>query len=200
MPPSNFKRKWIKLWIDECLTGTIREEVTPQERSVWYDFLLLAGRNRPPGCISANETTALPPKRLASILNIPISLLASSTKKFEDSGRIMIDEPGVIHITNWEKYQYTDYDRQKPYRQAKKPENIKEHEEELARQKAHQEAVSKMTSEELQADAKRLGEEWDQAHKDDPGFDEDGNPVFEKQEMRKTVADWNTTNPPPHKE
>ena len=120
MPPSSFKRKWIKLWIDECLTGTIREEVTPEERSVWYDFLLLAGRNRPPGSISANETTSLSPKRLASILNIPVSLLASSTKKFEDSGRITIDEAGVIHITNWEKYQYTDYDRQKPYREAKR--------------------------------------------------------------------------------
>jgi len=117
MTPVNFKRKWIKLWIDECLTGTIREDVTPEERSVWYDFLLVAGRNRPPGCISANENTPLSPKRLASILNIPVGLLTRATDKFRESGRIYIDQEGVIHIQNWDKYQFTDYDRQKPYRQ-----------------------------------------------------------------------------------
>ena len=120
MPPSNFKRKWIKLFIDECLTGTIREDLSPEERSVWYDFLLFAGRNRPPGCISANENTAISPKRLAALLNIPVNLLARSMKKFEDSGRIEIDLQGIIHIVNWDKYQYTDYDRQKLYREAKR--------------------------------------------------------------------------------
>lgn len=120
MPPSTYKRKWIKLWIDECLTGTIREDIEADERSVWYDFLLLAGRNRPPGCISANEDTQISTKRLASILNISAGLLARALRKFEESGRIEIDPEGIIHIVNWDKYQYTDYDRQKPYREAKK--------------------------------------------------------------------------------
>jgi len=119
MPPSNFKRKWVKLWIDECLTGTIREDLTPDERSVWYDFLLFAGRNRPPGNISANETTAITPRRLAAILNIPVQLLARAVKKFEESGRVEIGEAGIIKIMNWDKYQFTDYDRQKVYRQDK---------------------------------------------------------------------------------
>lgn len=117
MPPSNFKRKWIKLWIDECLTGTVREDLTAEERSVWYDFLLVAGRNRPPGCISANENTPISPKRLASILNIAESLVRRCIVKFEKSGRIRIRPNRVIYICNWGKYQYTDYDRQKPYRQ-----------------------------------------------------------------------------------
>ncbi len=120
MPPSNYKRKWIKLWIDECLTGTIREDIEPDERSVWYDFLLLAGRNRPPGCISANEDTPISPKRLASLLNISAGLLARALRKFDDSKRISIDLEGIIHVNNWAKYQFTDYDRQKPFRQAKK--------------------------------------------------------------------------------
>ena len=117
MPPSNFKRKWIKLYIDECLTGTIREDLLPEERGVWYDFLLLAGRNRPPGAISANETTPISPRRLASLLNISVQLIARATKKFEESGRVRIDESGILHIANWDKYQFTDYDRQKPFRQ-----------------------------------------------------------------------------------
>jgi len=116
MPPSNFKRKWIKLFIDECLTGTIREDLSSEERGVWYDFLLLAGRNRPPGAISANETTAISPTRLAALLNIKVTLLARAIDKFESSGRVTIEDNGILHIVNWDKYQYTDYDRQKPIR------------------------------------------------------------------------------------
>lgn len=116
MPPSNFKRKWIKLWIDECLTGTVREDLSPEERSVWYDFLLVAGRNRPPGCISANENTPITPRRLASILNIPVPLINRAIRKFKKSGRIEVRSNGIISIINWGKYQFTDYDRQKQYR------------------------------------------------------------------------------------
>jgi len=163
MPPSNFKRKWIKLFIDECLTGTIREDLSSEERGVWYDFLLLAGRNRPPGAVSANETTAISPRRLASLLNISVQLLARATRKFLDSGRIIMDGAGIIHIVNWDKYQYTDYDRQKPYREAK----MSKIDEELAKKHAHQEAVSQMSSEEREADAERLSEEWDEAHAGD---------------------------------
>jgi len=119
MPPSNFKRKWIKLFIDECLTGTIREDLTPTQRSIWYDFLLLAGRNRPSGCISANENTAISSKRLAALLNVQVNIVTNAKKKFLESKRITIDLAGIIRIVNWDKYQYTDYDRQKPYRQKK---------------------------------------------------------------------------------
>ena len=120
MPPSIWRRKWIKLFIDECLTGTIREDLEPEERSTWYDFLLLAGRNRPPGSISANENTPMSRKRLASILNISDTLLARSITKFQESGRIEVTPDGVITIINWAKYQYTDYDRQKPFREKAK--------------------------------------------------------------------------------
>jgi len=134
MPPSNFKRKWIKLWIDECLTGTVREDLSPEERSVWYDILLFAGRNRPAGHISANKTTPISRKRLAAILNIPLGLLNRSIKKFEESERISINSKGIIRITNWDKYQFTDYDRQKPYRQKSRAEKAQAFREEMADQ------------------------------------------------------------------
>ncbi len=111
-------RDWIKLWIKESLLGTIREDLTPDERSVWYDFLLLAGNSRVPGTICSNESTPLPIKRIAGILNTSEALIERGIKKFEDSGRIGKDKNGVIHILNWEKYQYSDYDRVKKYRQA----------------------------------------------------------------------------------
>ena len=113
-------RDWIKLWIKESLLGTIREDLEPEERSTWYDFLLLAGNCRLPGVISANENTAIPNKRIAAILNVEESLVKRCIVKFEKSGRITVEKSGVIHITNWEKYQYSDYDRVKKYRQQQK--------------------------------------------------------------------------------
>lgn len=111
-------RDWVKLWIKEALLGTIREDLTPEERGTWYDFLLLAGNCRIPGIISANENTALPIKRIAGILNTPEDLIQRCIVKFEKSGRIRVRPNGIIYIVNWEKYQYSDYDRVKKYRQA----------------------------------------------------------------------------------
>lgn len=115
-------RDWVKLWIKEALIGTIREDLTPAERGTWYDFLLLAGNSRIPGVICANETTAMPTKRIAAILNIEESLVISCIEKFKASGRIAVDENGLIHIAKWGKYQYSDYDRVLKYRQRKKAE------------------------------------------------------------------------------
>lgn len=114
------KRLWIKLFIKECLIGTIREDLTPSERGLWYDFLILAGYSRVPGVICANENTPIPHKRIAAILNVPLPLVNQCLKKFKQSGRIKIDTHGLIHILNWEKYQYSDYDRQKIYREKAK--------------------------------------------------------------------------------
>ena len=114
--PEAYQRRWIKLWVKECLIGTIREELTPEERGVWYDFLLLAGNSRIPGVICANVTTPLSTTRIGQILNTPEELINHCIQKFIASERITMIN-GLIHIANWEQYQFSDYDRQKPYRQ-----------------------------------------------------------------------------------
>jgi len=111
------RRKWVKLWVDESLSGTIRFDLTPDERSVWYDFMALAGACRIPGQISANETTPYPHDYIASTLRISEELLERSLEKFKKTGRIHENENG-IYITNWSKYQ-SEYQRQKPYRESK---------------------------------------------------------------------------------
>ena len=35
-----WKRSWVKFLVDECLDGSIREELTPAERGVWYDLII----------------------------------------------------------------------------------------------------------------------------------------------------------------
>ncbi len=120
MPPRKGKRSWWKMWWEEWLTGTIREDLTSEQRGIWVDFLALATRNRIPGCISANEDTALSVRRLAQLLNVPPNVVSRAMGKFVEQNRISVDDRGIIHITNWDAYQYSDYDRQKPWRDARR--------------------------------------------------------------------------------
>jgi len=120
MAHSVWRRAWVKMWLNECLEGTIRFDFTPAERGVWYDLILLAGRGRVPGTISANETTPYPHSYLAGLLNIPLELFEGTLEKCKSSGRIQ-ESPQGIHLLNWEHYQ-SEYQRQKPYRQGKQAE------------------------------------------------------------------------------
>ncbi len=117
MAKSRWRRVWVKMWVNESLEGTIRFDFTPAERGVWYDLILLAGRCRVPGVISANETTPYPHNYIAGLLNIDLELLEKTLEKCKASGRIKETGCGV-ELVNWEHYQ-SEYQRQKPYRQKK---------------------------------------------------------------------------------
>lgn len=100
--------------------GSMRDQMTPEERSVWYDMLLLAGASRIPGVICTNEATPMKSGRIAEIISSPVTLVERCLEKFSQQGRITFDDLGLLHIENWPKYQYTDYDRQKEWRQKKR--------------------------------------------------------------------------------
>lgn len=110
-------RKWIKVWVQESLTGTIRFDFTPAERGVWFDLLILAGNCRLDGIIAAGPGKPYPHSWIAGTLNIPLELLEQTLKKC-NGDRTGEDGDG-IHIKNWTKYQ-SEYERQKPYREQKK--------------------------------------------------------------------------------
>lgn len=112
------RRRWIKLWINESLRGSIRIELTPAERSVWYDLLLMAGESRHPGVIEARAGKGYSLGTIAAWLIIPVELLKSTLDKCLEEGRIQINS-GCIHIVNWDKYQ-AGYESQKSYRESKK--------------------------------------------------------------------------------
>ena len=116
--PRGWKRSWVKMWITESLTGSIRYELKADERGCWYDLIIFAGQCRIPGIISANETQEIPRKRLAALLNIPERLLARTILKCKEKDRLKIDEAGLIHIVNWEKYQ-SESDRVRLWRERK---------------------------------------------------------------------------------
>lgn len=45
------RRNWVKIWVNEWLRGTVRFELTPQERAIFIDLITLAGDSRIPGII-----------------------------------------------------------------------------------------------------------------------------------------------------
>ncbi len=112
------QRRWIKLWVSECLNGSIRYQLQPDERSVWYDLLLFSALGNPPGHICDRDSRPFPRSFIASRLNITEALLESTLDACKSEGRISEDENG-LHVIHWEQYQ-SEYERQKPYRAKQK--------------------------------------------------------------------------------
>lgn len=110
-------RRWVKLWVSECLEGSIRYQLEAGERGVWYDLILISSLGGVPGTISDRDKRAFPHSFIASRLNIPIDLLELTLDKCITEGRCTEDEHG-IHITNWDRYQ-SEYQRQAKYRKSK---------------------------------------------------------------------------------
>jgi len=113
-----WRRSWVKFWVNECLDGSIREELKPDERGIWYDLIMYSAKCRTPGIISANETQPISRRRLAGILNITEELLNTTIEKCVDSGRLRVDKAGLIQIVNWTKYQ-SESDRVRSYSKVK---------------------------------------------------------------------------------
>lgn len=108
------RRRWIKLYPVECLDGSIRYQLDPDERGVWYDLLNFAAVCTNTGMIADRAGRPIPHSFIANRLNIPLKLLDATLQKCQDEGRLKEDENG-IQIMNWSTYQ-SEYDRQKPYR------------------------------------------------------------------------------------
>lgn len=98
------RRQWIKLWTAESLRGSIRFDLTPAERGVWYDLLAMAGESRTSGIIQATEGVAYPRPWLAQTLNISLELLNQTLDKLEKTERVKLNGD-CIHIVNFDYYQ-----------------------------------------------------------------------------------------------
>jgi len=111
------RRSWVKIWCTGWLHGSIRWQLESDERGVWADLIALAGECGKDGQICDNDSKPYPRSFVANQLNIPQELLDRTIAKCRHDGRID-DKDEVIVITNWKAYQ-SEYERQKPYRQAK---------------------------------------------------------------------------------
>lgn len=93
---------WIPLYIDKHLFGSTRLELEPDERSVWIDLLVLAGKNT--GHVRANEGMPYQIKQLAGMLVISEELLERTIKKCIKYKKIEILKDGTIYLPSWQSY------------------------------------------------------------------------------------------------
>jgi len=111
------RRGWIKLHVTGWLHGSVRWQMTAEERGVLADLLAFAGEIGQEGSFCDNDGRPLPREFMANRLNIKQSLLDRVIGKCQEEGRI-IEEKGVLKLVNWTRYQ-SEYDRQKKWRQGK---------------------------------------------------------------------------------
>lgn len=112
-------RTWVKLYCDKWLEGSIRDEA-PDVRAIFIDLLALAGSGKygDTGEIKLQNGVGFSTIQLKNILKTSNYLLKKALNQLQNSGRITINQAGVITIINWQKYQ-SEYERQKPYRNQK---------------------------------------------------------------------------------
>ena len=112
---SRWRHRWYKCFPIDDLFGSIRHELGPAERGIWYDMRSLASISPVPGKLCESESQAYPHTRIAALLNVRLAMLEATVEKAVAMGLCTEDDTG-IHILNWERSQ-SEYDRQKSYRQ-----------------------------------------------------------------------------------
>jgi len=124
------RRRWIKVWTQELLYGTTSKELTLEEQAVWVKFLALAGDSPVPGIVCLAPDVPYPLPSLAKVIGTETDILEHALKKMVEVGKVTIND-GVIHISNWGKYQEFDrvaYMREymENYRRKSTPKSTKE--------------------------------------------------------------------------
>ena len=130
------KRGWVvlrKSW----LTSSINYRMQVDERAAFVALIILADEQGPvAGLISDNDLRPMPYQFLAELAHIPLEIFESCIKKGIEDDSLFNSEYGLF-ITHFDDYQFTQYDRQKKYRQAKgKKELIPEEQAEINRENA----------------------------------------------------------------
>jgi hypothetical protein len=116
------KRGWVvlrKSW----LTSSINYRMSLAEIAVFSKIIVMADEFGPvPGLISDNDCRPMPHEYLAHQACCPPEIFEECLKKAVEDNSIYENSHGIF-VTHFDDYQFTEYDRQKPYREAKKARN-----------------------------------------------------------------------------
>jgi len=115
------KRGWVKLdagW----LTSSINYRMELGEIAVFSKLIVMADAFGPvPGLISDNDFRPMPYEYLAHQACCPLEIFKKVIEKGQADDSIFLNSHGIF-LTHFDDYQFTEYDRQKPYRERKKQE------------------------------------------------------------------------------
>ncbi len=114
------RRNWIKIYVDQCLRGTMISELSPAQRWMWIGLLLMAGDSTEEGLIfirKDEEGTLIgySHSTMAEMLGVDEKEYEAAIEKMVHYEKISFNVNNVIKIVNWSRYQ-SEYQRQKPYR------------------------------------------------------------------------------------
>ena len=113
------KRDWAKFNIS-FLDSSINYRMELSEQAVFVKIILMSVKYGPvPGLVSDNDCRAMPHDFLAHEAHCPIEQFESALKKAVEDDSVFENGHGIF-LTHFDDYQFTEYDRQKPYRQAKR--------------------------------------------------------------------------------
>ena len=114
-------RTWVKMDCEGLLRGSINYLLELDGQAVWLKMIALSevcgGR---PGFIEDNEQRGLPHNYIAQELHCTLEVFQTVLKIMTGDGAIKTNGNGPIELVNFAHYQFSEYDRQKPYRQKKK--------------------------------------------------------------------------------
>ena len=121
-------RSWVKMDCEGILRGSINYLLPLDGQAVWMKMIALSevcgGR---PGWIEDNNECGLPREYIAHELHCTIELLDCVIERMKGDGAIELNGSGSIFLVNFPSYQFSEYDRQRPYREAKKQKSKKEY-------------------------------------------------------------------------
>jgi len=114
-------RTWVKIDCNGILRGSINWVLDLDEQAIWVKMIayseVCGGKS---GNIEDNDGNGLPREFLAHELHCPLEKMESTIEKMVKNGSLSVNGTGSICLLHFNDYQFTEYDRQKPYRQAKK--------------------------------------------------------------------------------
>ena len=109
------------------LRGSINYLLPLDGQAVWMKMIAFSevcgGR---PGFIEDNNQNGLPHGYIAQELHCPVDIFEVVLEAMRGDGAISINGTGSIELVNFKHYQFSEYDRQKPYRDAKKAQTHEE--------------------------------------------------------------------------
>jgi hypothetical protein len=109
------------------MSGTTRFTLDHKGRAVWVDLLALGGQSRIPGVICAGEeggkVIGFPLSRIAGLVDVTAEELSDLLALFEKQDRISVEKEDsriIIRILNWQKYQGSEVERARRYRERRR--------------------------------------------------------------------------------
>lgn len=110
-------RTWVKLDCHGVLDGSMNYLLSLDLQAIWIKMIayseICGGRA---GYIEDNNKGGLPLDYLAHKLNCNREQLDSVLEIMGRDGAVKMNGTGSIHLVNFAHYQFSEYDRQKPYR------------------------------------------------------------------------------------